>query len=319
MDERARWNGCRWRADDRRGSYESWFVRGNAPDRASAFWIRYTIFAPRDRPSETVGELWAIVFDGGRVHARKQVVPIDRCSFAPDALAVTIGDASLGDGVADGAVDDIAWSLSFRGDDPPLLLLTEGLYAASIPKAKTVIPAPLVRFSGALVVDGERIAIDDWLGSQNHNWGTRHTDRYAWAQVAGFDGRDDAILECITAKLKLGPLWTPWLTVAVLRIGDRTHAFNSLARAAFANAEVEGLRSSFELGNGTSRLRVQLEAPREAFVGLRYDNPPGGAKICLNTKIARARVQLDDLVLETSNRAALELLSEDDQGIAVVA
>lgn len=319
MDERARWNGCRWRADDRRGCYESWFVRANAPDRAAAFWIRYTIFAPRDRPSETVGELWAIVFDGGRVRASKQVVPIDRCSFAQEGLAVRIGDAKLDEGALAGGTDHISWSLTYRGSEPPLLLLRENMYERALPKAKTVIPAPLVRFSGALVVDGERIAIDDWLGSQNHNWGERHTDRYAWAQVAGFDGRDDAILECITAKLKLGPLWTPWLTVAVLRIGDRTHAFNSIARAAFCDARVEGLRSSFTASNGSARLRVELEAPREAFVGLRYANPPGGAKICLNTKVASARVQLDDLVLTTSNRAALELLSEDDQGIAVVA
>lgn len=319
MDERARWNGCRWRAEDRGGSYESWFVRANAPDRAAAFWIRYTIFAPRDRPEQTVGELWAIWFDGDRVRASKRVVPIDRCSFAREGLGVRVGDATLDESTLAGGTDRISWSLTYRGSEPPLLLLREGMYDGGFPKAKTVIPAPLVRFCGSLVVDGERIAIDDWLGSQNHNWGTRHTDRYAWAQVAGFDGRDDAILECITAKLKLGPLWTPWLTVAVLRIGDRTHAFNSIARAAFCDARVEGLRSSFELGNGASRLRVELEAPREAFVGLRYDNPPGGAKICLNTKIARARVELDDLVLTTANRAALELLSEDDQGIAVVA
>ncbi|HWB79264.1 MAG TPA: hypothetical protein VG755_30090, partial [Nannocystaceae bacterium] len=275
-------------------------------------------FAPRDRPDETVGELWAIVFDGGRVRASKQVVPIDRCSFAHAGLAVSVGDAKLDDGALAGGTDRISWSLTYRGDDPPLLLLREGMYDGGFPKAKSVIPAPLVRFSGSIVVDGERIVVDDWLGSQNHNWGARHTDRYAWAQVAGFDGRDDAMLECITAKLKLGPLWTPWLTIAVLRVGDRTHAFNSLARAPFCNARIEGLRSSFTASNGSARLHVEVEAPREAFVGLRYANPPGGAKICLNTKIARARVQLDDLVLETSNRAALELLSEDDQGIPVV-
>lgn len=327
-DERAQWNGCRWHAGDPGGHYESWFVRGNAPGRPLAFWIRYTIFSPRGRPDEAVGELWAIVFDGTRVRAAKQVVAIDRCSFAADALDVRIGDATLVPGsVIGAAIGDahrIAWSLAWQGDDPPLRLLPLSLYAGGFPKAKSVVPAPLVRFTGTVTVDDERIAVDGWLGSQNHNWGVRHTDRYAWAQVAGFDEREDVLLECISAKLKLGPLWTPWLTMAVLRVGDREHAFNSLARAPFGGAHVEGLRWRFDTGNGRERLRVQIDAPREAFVGLRYANPPGGAKTCLNCKLARAQVELDDgsgttLRLGTANRGAFELLGDDAQGIAVVA
>ena len=59
-------------------------------------------------------------------------------------------------------------------------------------------------------------------------------------------------------------------------------------------------------------------------MGLRYANPPGGEKICLNTKLARAEVELDDgeggvLRLTTRDRAALELLGGDAQGIPVVA
>jgi hypothetical protein len=327
-DERAQWNGCRWRAGDPGGHYESWFLRGNAPGRPFAFWIRYTIFSPRGRPGDAQGELWAIVFDGTRVRAAKQVVPIDRCSFAADALDVRIDDATLVPGTVVGAaVGDahrIEWSLAWQGDDPPLRLLPAQLYTGGFPKAKSVIPAPLVRYTGAVTVDGERIAIDGWLGTQNHNWGERHTDRYAWAQVAGFDDHDDALLECISAKLKLGPLWTPWLTIAVLRVGERTYEFNTLGRAALAKTTVDGLRCVFTTKNGRERLRVELEGSREAFVGLRYPNPPGGEKICLNSKIARATVELDDgkgtpLRLHTEHRAAFELLGDDTQGVTVVA
>jgi hypothetical protein len=49
----------------------------------------------------------------------------------------------------------------------------------------------------------------DWVGSQNHNWGSKHTDRYSWGQVAGFDAHPESFLEVATARLKLGPLWTP--------------------------------------------------------------------------------------------------------------
>ncbi|MBC8066848.1 MAG: hypothetical protein IAG13_00825 [Deltaproteobacteria bacterium] len=329
MEPRDRWNLARWHPEASGGHYESWFVRANHPARPLAFWIRYTIFAPRDG-SPAIGELWAIVFDGDRktVRAAKQELAIERCSFDRERLDVRIGESRLEPGqllgTAEGTAHRIGWSLAHRGDAPPLLLLPESLYAGGFPKAKTVVPAPLVRFSGELVVDGERIVVDDWLGSQNHNWGARHTDRYAWGQVAGFDGQGDAFLECSTAKLRIGPLWTPWMTVAVLRIGAREHAFNTLGRAAFAKASIDGLSWRFDTGNGRERLRVHVEAPRKSFVGLRYRNPPGGVKICLNCKIARADVELDladgtRVELHTADRAAFELLGDDAQGIEVVA
>jgi len=49
------------------------------------------------------------------------------------------------------------------------------------------VPQPGLRMRGQIVLDGVAMTVDDWPGSQNHNWGRRHTDRYAWGQVAGFD------------------------------------------------------------------------------------------------------------------------------------
>jgi hypothetical protein len=57
------WNAARYAPGMATGHYESWFQRANDPSGSRAFWIRYTIFAPRDRPADAVGELWAIVFE----------------------------------------------------------------------------------------------------------------------------------------------------------------------------------------------------------------------------------------------------------------
>jgi hypothetical protein len=52
---------------------------------------------------------------------------------------------------------------------------------------------------------------------------------------------------------------------------------------------------------------------------LNYYNPPGGAKHCLNSKIAGCTLRLTDRragtteVLETRNRAAFEILTDDDK------
>ena len=121
-------------------------------------------------------------------------------------------------GQCDASGRRIGWALRFAGGQPPLLLLPEALYEGGFPKAKSLVPRPLARFDGELHVDGVHLPVQGWPGSQNHNWGSRHTDRYAWGQGAGFDGDEDAFLECSTARVRVGPIWTPWLTLSVLRI-----------------------------------------------------------------------------------------------------
>ena len=107
------------------GHYESWFQRANDPGGRRAFWIRYTIFAPRGRPADAVGELWAIAFDreATQIVAVKQVHPIRACTFARDRLDVAIGEARLDDGALRGAASShghtIAWDLRYAGGQPP--------------------------------------------------------------------------------------------------------------------------------------------------------------------------------------------------------
>lgn len=311
----------RFRAGDAGGHYESWFMRANHPSRPLAFWIRYTIFSPRGRPADAVGELWAIVFDAerGRHRAARAELPIGACRFDPDGAevgAATLSRDALRGGVV-GAEISLAWDLRVTGGGSPLLLLPAGLYDGGFPKAKALVSAPLARFDGGLVVDGERVAVDGWVGSRNHNWGSRHTDRYAWAQVAGFDDSPDTFLELAAAKLKIGPLWTPWLTPIVLRHGGREHRLNALHRT-LGRSRLGGFGWSFAASGAGVRLEGRIEAAPEDFVALAYGNPPGGVKRCLNSKVARCELSLrvDGEAarrrLATARRAAFEILTDDD-------
>ena len=63
---------------------------------------------------------------------------------------------------------------------------------------------PNAHYSGRLLVGNQEVDISDWIGSQNHNWGKRHTDHYAWGQVAGFDNNPDAFLELSTDRVRSG-------------------------------------------------------------------------------------------------------------------
>jgi hypothetical protein len=248
--------------------------------------------ATDERPD--LGELWFIVFDSDRPRpvVRKREVPLSGCRFSPDDLQVDVAGATLDAHTARGEFDDIGWNLRYEGDNEPLLLLPEALYRGGFPKAKSVVPLPSARFSGTLRLGDEVLEIDGWPGSQNHNWGSRHTDRYAWGQVTGFDDAPDVFLECATAKVKLGSVWTPWVTLATVRIGGDTVGVNDLFRGARARAKVGDGRWSFHSRRGDLELRAAFSARAEDFVALRYHDPPGGAKTCLNSKTARCELDV---------------------------
>lgn len=306
---------------DPSGYYESFFLRANHPTRPRAFWIRYTTFSPRQRPDDAVGELWAIYFDGesGTHVAAKREVPLRRCRFGASGLDVAIGDAVLGDdravGAASSASDAISWDLAIDGGQEPLLLLPASLYEAKLPRAKSLVPRPLATFRGVLRVNGREVAIDSWVGSQNHNWGSRHTDLYAWGQVAGFDESAESFFEVATARLKFGPLWAPAITVLVLRHGGEEIRLNSVRQGLRARGVFGYFHWDFESSDGDTKVKGRMSAPRTAFVGLRYANPPGGEKSCLNTKIATCELTIERggraEALRSATRAAFEILTDD--------
>ncbi len=292
MTERDNWNRCRYIDGDARGHYESYFLRANHPQRPLAFWIRYTVFCPRGRPADAVGELWAIYFDGERerVAAAKEVVPISACRFAQQGLDIRVGSASLTEGQLRGQASSntnaLQWDLRYEGAEPPLLLLPRSYYESAFPKAKILVGTPNARFDGVVSVNGAAVDVKSWAGSQNHNWGSKHTDSYAWGQVAGFDGAPRTFLECSTARLKFGPFWTPPITIAVLRVENEEIRLNGLAQAFRARADFDFLSWRFESRTREAKVSATIHAPKALFVGLTYSNPPGGTKTCLNTKLA---------------------------------
>ena len=309
------------------GHYESFYQRGNHPDRPLAFWIRYTIFSPKGRSRDAIGELWSIFFDGetGRHVAAKEEYPLAECAFSPDKLDVRVADRTLtGDagggtltGEAVGSGNTIGWDLTYAGDAPPVYLIPRSMYTGGFPKAKSLVGVPLARYRGTVTVNGQPVEIDDWVGSQNHNWGSQHTDYYAFGQVAGFDNAPDAFLEVITAQTKVGPIKTPFMTLLVLRVGGREYELTSPNQARKAKGRFGYFDWTFTSETDDVRIEGHIAAPADAFVGLNYYNPPGGIKHCLNTKIGSCELTVTDKrtgatqTLRAANRALFEILTDD--------
>lgn len=328
--EREAWNGARWTAGDPRGHYESWFCRANHPARPLAFWIRYTIFSPKGQPADAIGELWAVAFDGERrsVVAVKEEHPIGACTFAKSELSARVGDATLDHASLQGEATDaghrIEWSLRYESPADPLFILDRSLYGAPFPKAKAVVGSPFASYAGTLTVDGDEWPIDGWVGSQNHNWGEKHTDRYAWGQVAGFDGADDVFLEAITARVALGPVMSPSMTALVLRMGDEELAFNTIGESLRTRGDYDFFQWRFEASGDGVQVRATIAAGPNDFVGLPYRNPPGGIKTCLNSKVASCAVTVRrdrraPLTFYTRSRAAFEIVTDaTDHGVRLL-
>jgi hypothetical protein len=314
------------------GHYESFFLRANHPARPLAFWIRYTIFSPKNNFQKNIGELWAVFFNGesNRHTAVKKEYPLAACHFDTADFNIRVGTAKLASGFLKGAIknkkNSIAWDMKFGGDSTPLLLLPLKLYKGKFPAAKSLVSLPLARFRGILSVNNKKINITDWVGSQNHNWGSRHTDLYAWGQVAGFDTHPDSFLEVATAKIRLGPVWSPPITLLVLRHNNKEYALTKLIQGIRAHGRFKYFTWEFISKTKDIEINGHISAPIQAFAGLNYYNPPGGNKNCLNTKIAECRVIFKNRktgkteILETKHRAAFEILTDDtDHGIIISA
>jgi hypothetical protein len=71
---------------------------------------------------------------------------------------------------------------------------------------------------------------------------------------------------------------------------------------------------TIETADGQGSLALRIHGDPGEFVALRYANPPGGTKICLNSKIARCELTVrrpdrPALILHSS-RAAFEIVDD---------
>ena len=326
--------GSRFERASRGGHYESWFVRANHPERPLAFWARYTVFAPKGRPGDATAEMWGVWFDGERneVFAARDDVPLAESFFGRRGVHVQVGASELTDRRAVGSAEIkpggpcVAWNLSLGGGIGPLSFLPEPLNLTPFPTAKSIILERDVRFDGTFEAGGNAHEIAGWIGSLNHNWGSRHTDEYAWSQVVGFDDAPGSFFECLTGRVVLVPrigLRSPWVTVAVLHLDGRTHRMLSLHSGLSGHAPYTVGESSFVAHGLGISVEGETRAPREHFVGLRYRNPPGGTKICHNTKIASATLRVrergTERTLVSRSRAAFEVLADRPADGVVIA
>jgi hypothetical protein len=157
------------------------------------------------------------------------------------------------------------------------------------------------------------VIVDGWPGTQGHNWGREHAFLYAWSHcnvLLDEQGRrlENSYFEGLSARVKLGPAKTPFLTVAWLRLHGVDlpfTAFSDILRSRSAIEERGRYRWTFTLTGEAGTLAAEAEAMLPDLVGLYYLNPDGSMTYCLNSKISRLA-----LSFRPKHGAPIELRSE---------
>ncbi|TMA32682.1 MAG: hypothetical protein E6J87_12220 [Deltaproteobacteria bacterium] len=311
------WNATRFDPGSPDGHVESHFLKLNDACGERALWLKATIL---QRLGETaVAEAWAVAFDRAHGHtAAKQVVPWASASFSRDALAIRVAEVEIGPMRTRGAVFTadarIEWDLAFAGSAAPFAPLPERLYADDTGNSKIVSPHPDLRFDGHYCVGEGRVDVSGWRGMQGHNWGRRHTHLYGWMHCNVWDGVDDLVVEGITARVKLGPVLSPPLTLVIAEHAGARHLFTLPGSLFRARGRIAPRAWEFRAANASARISGSFAADTEDFVGLHYENPDRAMTYCLNSKIARGEIRLEAAgrtIAAHTRAAALEIGTRD--------
>ncbi len=292
-DNVLRWNG------KSRGHYEVYYFKFNDADQGVAFWFRYTLLIPVPGQGDPVGELWGIFFDAHdpeNNRAWKRSYPIDQVASQRQPFELRIHDAVLRHDMARGRIESpdgaVAWDLRLEPDPVGFRNLPSVLYRLPVPTTKVVAPNLSCSYSGTVDMGDRVVELAGAPGHQAHIWGTKHAARWAWANCNLFSGRNDAVLEALSAHVKVGPVSTPPLSSVYLRVGREEYRFDGFRQMLTINSHWDVKAWSLEAHDRRYQLVAQITSSPEWMVGVRYQDPDGETRVCHNTKVANAEIRL---------------------------
>jgi hypothetical protein len=189
---------------------------------------------------------------------------------------------------------------------------------------KLVSPVPAALFSGQVTMNGRVIQFERLPGMQGHNWGRKHSHHYCWAHCSAFENESPSVyFEGFSAKIKLGPVVTPYLSMAALHLEDQTLRWNSLTAA--ATHRIRSDENSWRFRFSDDRFALEGSFASDRFAALDYINPNGTVSLCRNSKRAGAELTLYDRRTGSPIRrliapaaAALEILDRTERSVTEV-
>jgi hypothetical protein len=264
------------------GGYQSWFISARDPGSPRALWIRHTRHRP-DRGPESVA-LWCTVIDphlGQPPTVVKQVF----AAFPPGAAAGTekfLGQAAMGGHSA-------RWNLAIAGGQPPLRPLRPPvLYRAPLPRTKLEASVPDGEVTGVLEIDGRSVDVSGWRGTVGHNWGSEHADSWVWLHAADFGAASEAWLDLVLARIRVGPVRSPWTAMGALGLAGDRIVLGGLGRRPRVDARPDRLTAA--VPSPHTRLELSVTTDDDLPVTVPYTDPRGGTRTVRHAALARVEL-----------------------------
>lgn len=208
-------------------------------------------------------------------------------SFPADAAAGAAGfrgSASLLDRAA-------SWDLRITGDGPPLRpLRPAALYRAPLPRTKLEATVPDALVTGTLTVNGDLVSVSGWRGTVGHNWGTEHADSWVWLHADGFGTAGEGWLDLALARVRVGPVLSPWIAIGALGLGSERLPLGGLGRRPRVLPQPANLSAHIPSADG--RLELTVTSDDADAVAVAYADPSGGIRSVRHAAIATVQLTL---------------------------
>jgi hypothetical protein len=155
-----------------------------------------------------------------------------------------------------------------------------------------------------------------------HNWGAEHAERWTWIQANEFRGAD-GYLDAALGRIKVGPLTTPWVGNAILRLAGQEHRLGGFDRIRSTKIDDEPTECDFELTGKGIKVRGRVGSEPRNFVAWVYADPVGTEHNTLNCSISDLELTVErrgaePRRIESVGAAAYEIgMRETDHGIPV--
>jgi Tocopherol cyclase len=292
-------NLCRW--DGRSAShYEVWFLTLNHRASQRGFWFRYTLEAPATAGACAHASVWAASFarsNPGDTFGLRRDSPADDFSFqGREQFSLRIGDSTFEPSRAAGGIDgggrSIAWDLSFEPNNKTYHHVTPALARLARPSSTVCSPNLDTRFSGAIIIDGEKIVIEDEPGCQSHLWGRKHVDEWVWVHSNAFEKHPGTVFEGLAARPRRAGRTLPPIYSLFLRHRGEDHRFVRIRLAEQWKRKLGMGYWSFSAMNTRVYIEGVAQCRLRDMLQAEYSDPDGEPLYCVNSEVANLKIRI---------------------------
>lgn len=266
--------------------YEVWYGKINFPSKA-ALWFRYTLLSGKTKESA----LWAIYFSKDNIVAQKETHSLK--DFTSQGGSLSLPNGFLSKTEARGILPRIQWNFTYRTLHGENNLVPSFIKTLHLSKSLTTTPVLDGRFTGEVIIDGQKMDIQDGYGSIGHVWGKRHAHEWAWAHCNQFD-ESGVLFEGLSAKLSICGIHTRPLTSLYLKTNDSEYHFNRPRDLLFSGSVFKEGYWNFEAHSESASLVGRLRAFPKNIATITYTDTDDSLLYCHNSKLSSMAITLVD-------------------------